>query len=870
RFECEVSRESAKVCVPSPRPWPILHNEPSTYLFQRPLPVPGTAPVTHIYLLPVLYTNVWSMLDYDKYQHLLSALPTRLLNPNSRTSSFAEEEAVFTKNLSNVEGTETDSIKLICEVSKASAEVVWYKGDKELPEGGRFEYVSDGRKRILVIQDLHIDDSGEYNCRLPTSPAEFIARPQNQEVLEGDKAEFVCSVSKEAFEVKWFKGSEELEIGDKYNIISDGKRRVKHTLIVRDCGLADEGEYTVIAGQDKSTAELIITEAPTDFTAHLQDQTVTEFEDAVFTCQLSKEKASVKWYKNGREIREGPSEGKVHRLQVCDIKPRDQGEYKIIAKDKDAKAKLELAGKPCLAECPLKIMLDVKLLAGLTVKAGTKIELPATVKGKPEPKITWTKADLLLKADDRIKIESKPGQSTVTIADTKRGDSGPYIIEAVNSSGRATAKVDVNILDKPGPPAAFDITDITNESCFLTWNPPRDDGGSKVTNYIVERRAADSEVWHKLSSTIKETTYKAVNLTPLKEYIFRVFAENMYGIGEPAQHTPIVAKYSFGKPTVKDVAKTSAFLNWTKPEHDGGAKIESYVIELLKSGTEDWVRVADGVPTTEHFLKGLMEKQEYSFRVRAINKAGESDPSEPSDPVLCKERLSKSLYLCQPQADYMSLRWSCSLDPPSPPRWLEVVNITKNTADLKWTPPERDGGSPITNYIVEKRDVRRKGWQVVDTTVKETTYTVTPLSEGSLYVFRVAAENAVGQSEYCELEDSVLAKDTFKNVFAKDPDCKYHSECNPSIELQTQDIVVVEGEKLSLPIPYRAVPTPKVAWHKDGKELKANDRVMLTSDHTAAHIEIGNCVHADAGHYTVTLENKLGSTTGTVPDKLPQ
>lgn len=100
-------------------------------------------------------------------------------------------------------------------------------------------------------------------------------------------------------------------------------------------------------------------------------------------------------------------------------------------------------------------------------------------------------------------------------------------------------------------------------------------------------------------------------------------------------------------------------------------------------------------------------------------------------------------------------------DPPSPPRWLEVINITKNTADLKWTVPEKDGGSPITNYIVEKRDVRRKGWQTVDTTVKDTKCTVTPLTEGSLYVFRVAAENAIGQSDYCEIGDSVLAKDTF-------------------------------------------------------------------------------------------------------------
>lgn len=96
-----------------------------------------------------------------------------------------------------------------------------------------------------------------------------------------------------------------------------------------------------------------------------------------------------------------------------------------------------------------------------------------------------------------------------------------------------------------------------------------------------------------------------------------------------------------GKPTVKDVAKTSCFLMWTKPEHDGGAKIDSYVIEMLKSGTTDWIRVAENIVGLEYFLKGLMEKQEYSFRVRAVNVAGESEPSEPSDPVLCKERLSK-------------------------------------------------------------------------------------------------------------------------------------------------------------------------------------------------------------------------------------
>lgn len=80
------------------------------------------------------------------------------------------------------------------------------------------------------------------------------------------------------------------------------------------------------------------------------------------------------------------------------------------------------------------------------MKAGTKIELPATINGKPEPRITWNKADSLLRVDKRINIESKPGHSTVTITDSTRSDSGTYIIEAVNISGRATAVVEVNIL----------------------------------------------------------------------------------------------------------------------------------------------------------------------------------------------------------------------------------------------------------------------------------------------------------------------------------------------------------------------------------------------------------------------------------------
>lgn len=85
--------------------------------------------------------------------------------------------------------------------------------------------------------------------------AEFISRPQSQEVVEGEKAEFTCSVSKETYEVKWLKDNTELEAGDKYHMVSDGKKRI---LVVQNCELKDEGGYVVMIGSTRASASLTV------------------------------------------------------------------------------------------------------------------------------------------------------------------------------------------------------------------------------------------------------------------------------------------------------------------------------------------------------------------------------------------------------------------------------------------------------------------------------------------------------------------------------------------------------------------------------------------------------------------------------------
>lgn len=101
------------------------------------------------------------------------------------------------------------------------------------------------------------------------------------------------------------------------------------------------------------TSGICPTEIPVEIIRPPQDVFEPPGSDVVFEVELNKDRVEVKWLRNNMPVVQGDkhqmmSEGKVHRLQVCEIRPRDQGEYRIIAKDKDAKAKLELAGKSVL------------------------------------------------------------------------------------------------------------------------------------------------------------------------------------------------------------------------------------------------------------------------------------------------------------------------------------------------------------------------------------------------------------------------------------------------------------------------------------------------------------------------------------------
>lgn len=87
-------------------------------------------------------------------------------------------------------------------------------------------------------------------------------------------------------------------------------------------------------------------------------------------------------------------------------------------------------------------------------------------------------------------------------------------------------------------------------------------------------------------------------------------------------------------------------------------------------------------------------------------------------------------------------------DKPSAPAGpLKVSDVTEDSVDLEWKPPQSDGGSPLTYYYIEMRDIRKSTWtKVAEVKATATKYTVGKLSVDNEYMFRVVAVNAEGDS----------------------------------------------------------------------------------------------------------------------------
>jgi len=86
--------------------------------------------------------------------------------------------------------------------------------------------------------------------------------------------------------------------------------------------------------------------------------------------------------------------------------------------------------------------------------------------------------------------------------------------------------------DKPGPIQHLRVSDVRSDSAYLSWKDPEDNGGVRITNFVVEKKDSAATQWVPLCSTSKKRSMMLKHLMEGTSYNFRVAAENQYGRSE--------------------------------------------------------------------------------------------------------------------------------------------------------------------------------------------------------------------------------------------------------------------------------------------------------------------------------------------------
>jgi len=273
----------------------------------------------------------------------------------------------------------------------------------------------------------------------------------------------------------------------------------------------------------------------------------------------------------------------------------------------------------------------------------------------------------------------------------------------------------------PSAPASATVTYPSTTSARLAWTAPADNGGSAVLGYKVRLASSDGTVLYQ-SSGYDSSPYTATGLTQGNTYSLSVKAVNAYG---ESPWLVTTATLAIGSPTAPTGLSATAGngqinLSWSAPSDNGGAAIVSYSVEYTPSGGSATV-INTGFVNTSYTLTGLSVGTTYSVRVAASNGVAALGP-------------------------YSTAASATTFNVPTAPTGLAGTAGDQQVA-LAWTAPSSNGGSAITDYVVEYTPSGGSA-QTVSTGNTATIYTLTGLTNGTAYTIRVAAVNSVGQGPY--------------------------------------------------------------------------------------------------------------------------
>ncbi|XP_053354704.1 immunoglobulin-like and fibronectin type III domain-containing protein 1 isoform X2 [Clarias gariepinus] len=572
------------------------------------------------------------------------------------------------------------------------------------------------------------------------------------------------------------------------------------------------------------------------FTSGLQDVKAIVGHSVQLVCKINKANCDGVWYKDGKEIKSTDDlmtikDGVLHKLVINNCTEVDNGKYRFEAAGRKTEAMLTVEDPPRINQDDMS-----KFSQPVIIKVGQNAAFKLSFMGREPIKVQWYHEGEELLDDINVKIEKSFSNSCLLLTKCQRKDTGEIKLKLKNDFGITEAFSKLIVLGKPtNPLGPVEVIEASSSCVEFKWRPPKDDGGSPVIHYNLERQQIGRNTWKKIGNTGDEAHYKDMDVEHGRKYCYRIRALTAEGTSDVFETEDIQAgtKAFPGPPSTPKIV--SAFkdcinLSWSPPTKTGGTSIVGYNLEKRKNGSNLWNQVnpiGEEIKAKQYAVTDVVEGIEYEFRVIAINFSGAGEPSSPSDFVIAR-------------------------DPKKPPGKvidLKVSDSTYSSLSLSWTKPKEEEGvkDEAKGYFVELRPAENTEWTRCNShAIITTSYTILGLKSMAMYWVRVVATNEGGEGEPQDLDNYIIAMPP--PVKPKFTDRKMKSF-----------MVVRAGHSVRVNINFEASPMPTVNWLKDGMPLCKH--VTVSNTEGTSKLLIPSAERSDTGVYSIIVKNMVGQET---------
>lgn len=595
----------------------------------------------------------------------------------------------------------------------------------------------------------------------------FVDAPANQYPINGKDYTIKCKVQgNPPPTVDWYKQDQNIVTQDRYITVDGG-------LIIKNVRPSDDGVYKCTAvvsstGQYKSQEiRLEVLIPPT--IKEMKPISVVEGESAYIQCKgEGKPPPSYSW------IKESTSEdlSKTNRFTVREISGdltinrvefNDDSFYKCVAKNQagtmESRVKINVLVKPNIYE-----------LLNTTSPIHNESKLICKAHGRPPPQITFHKLSNKLpfgfgqqKDDGRIILEQQTvndkGESigTLIISNLNRSDDGLYRCKAENTAGEAYKMGHITVEFPPTFERTINFTRFWswgnrpgNLSCIpeaipnatIKWmHQGREIMGDTVNFKIMGTSPRSNLIVYPYNQRQFFTQYECVATNKLGRKAISLelreaFRPDMIQQIKPNSITATTIKFTVVPPSFFDDLPIRTITVQYKPERE---LTWDYAVN------HTW---SFGSP---YILEDLLPERTYQFRFAARNDVGmgiwtnaetismprRSEPAEPK--------------MLLPPTSIIDSNVSNRAD-------MVALSHFPDHFELRWNVPN-DNGDPIIGYEIRycKTEKIAGEWrdsecsEIIEQTVKQTSYDLRPLRPDTTYKIELRARNAIGASSPAQI-----------------------------------------------------------------------------------------------------------------------